>query len=66
MYNETIEEKAEKWDDYQRKLNELRNDKNKAVKKTLTIPKWLDELAVEQGINFSHALQEVLKEKLGL
>lgn len=63
---ETLKEKAEKWDAYQRKLELLKSDKYKAVKKTLTIPKWLDELATEQQINFSHALQEALKEKLGL
>ena len=27
---------------------------NKAVKKTLTIPKWLDDLAQENNVNFSH------------
>ena len=37
---------------------------NKAVKKTLTIPKWLNELAEENGINFSQVLQEALKEEL--
>jgi len=39
---------------------------NKAVKKTLTIPKWLDDLAVERRINFSHVLQEALKRQLGI
>lgn len=28
----------------------------KAVKKTLTIPEWLNEAAIEKGINFSQAL----------
>lgn len=36
----------------------------KSVKKTLTIPAWLNERAVEQGINFSQVLQEALKQKL--
>ncbi len=36
----------------------------KAVKKTLTIPYWLNELAEESHINFSGVLQEALKEKL--
>ena len=36
----------------------------KAVKKTLTIPEWLNEKATEAGINFSQVLQEALKEKL--
>ncbi|MFC3789169.1 type II toxin-antitoxin system HicB family antitoxin [Paenibacillus sp. GCM10012307] len=38
----------------------------KAVKKTLTIPKWLDELAVENNVNFSRVLQDGLKRHLGL
>jgi Uncharacterized conserved protein len=38
----------------------------KAVKKTLTIPKWLDVIAQEHNINFSHILQEALKEYLGV
>jgi len=39
---------------------------NKAIKKTLTIPKWLDDLAVERRVNFSHVLQEALKRQLGV
>ncbi|MDO5407165.1 MAG: type II toxin-antitoxin system HicB family antitoxin [Eubacteriales bacterium] len=39
---------------------------NRAVKKTLTIPEWLNEAAVVAGINFSQALQEVLMQKLKL
>lgn len=39
---------------------------NKAVKKTLTIPEWMNEAATEAGINFSQALQEVLTQKLNL
>lgn len=38
----------------------------KAVKKTLTIPAWLNNAALEQGINFSQVLQDALKEKLHL
>jgi hypothetical protein len=63
---EILKEKATNWDNYQRKLEELKNDKNKAIKKTLTIPKWLDELATEQSVNFSQTLQDALKEKLGI
>lgn len=37
---------------------------NKAVKKTLTIPEWLNEIAVRQNINFSQVLQEALMEKV--
>lgn len=38
----------------------------KAVKKTLTIPAWLNTAALEQNINFSQVLQEALKAKLNL
>lgn len=36
------------------------------VKKTLTIPVWLDQLARRNGVNFSAALVDALKEKLHL
>lgn len=36
----------------------------KAVKKTLTIPAWLNEDAIDANINFSQVLQEALIEKL--
>jgi len=36
------------------------------VKKTLTIPKWLNDLAEKQDINFSQLLQQALKQRLGL
>lgn len=39
---------------------------NKAVKKTLTIPEWLNEEAMAKGINFSATLQEALKSRLEL
>lgn len=39
---------------------------NKTVKKTLSIPGWLNEAATAAGINFSQTLQEALKLKLGL
>lgn len=35
-----------------------------AVKKTLTIPQWLNKLAEEQNVNFSKILQTALKEYL--
>ena len=37
---------------------------NKAVKKTLTIPEWLNESASAMGLNFSQVLQEALMQKL--
>ena len=39
---------------------------SKAVKKTLTIPAWLNTTAEKQGINFSQVLQDALKERLDL
>jgi predicted RNase H-like HicB family nuclease len=40
--------------------------KRATIKKTLTIPKWLNDVAEEHKVNFSNVLQEALKEKLGL
>ena len=37
---------------------------NKVVKKTLTIPQWLNVEAERQGVNFSQILQNGLKEYL--
>lgn len=39
---------------------------NRAIKKTLTIPKWLNDVAENNKVNFSHILQTALKEHLGL
>lgn len=39
---------------------------NEAVKKTLTIPKWLNGLGEERNVNFSQLLQNALKENLGV
>lgn len=39
---------------------------NKSVKKTLTIPEWLNSAALEQNINFSQVLQDALKMQLHL
>lgn len=38
----------------------------RSVKKTLTIPAWLNTAALEKGINFSQVLQEALKQQLNL
>ena len=38
----------------------------KAVKKTLTIPSWLNTVAEENNINFSSVLQSALKQKLNI
>ena len=37
---------------------------NKSIKKTLTIPAWLNEIAEKEGVNFSQVLQSALKERL--
>ncbi len=37
---------------------------SKAVKKTLSIPEWLNEEALSLGINFSQVLQEALMQKI--
>ncbi|MCI9565289.1 MAG: type II toxin-antitoxin system HicB family antitoxin [Eubacterium sp.] len=39
---------------------------NKAVKKTLTIPAWLNEKACSMNINFSQVLKEALMKKTGM
>ena len=41
-------------------------EKNKAVKKTVTLPNWLNKKAIEAQVNFSSALQEALRQKLGI
>ena len=42
----------------------LKKTHKKSVKKTLTIPEWLNELAVQQNVNFSNELQNTLIQKL--
>lgn len=37
---------------------------NRYVKKTLSIPSWLNQMASEANINFSGVLQDALKSKL--
>lgn len=41
-------------------------EKNKAINKMVTLPKWLIELGKEKKVNFSQILQEALKKELGL
>ena len=45
-------------EEYNRKHN------SKAVKKTLTIPEWLNERALEMNVNFSQVLQEALMDRV--
>ena len=44
--------------EYQRKHN------SRALKKTLSIPEWLNDAAIKAGVNFSQVLQEALMEKV--
>lgn len=48
------------FDAYRRKYD------SRTVRKNLTIPSWLNEMAEKQGINFSQALQQSLKDQLGV
>ncbi len=50
------------WDE----LEYLKKVSNKSVKKTLTIPSWLNKAAEEKKINFSKILQDSLLEKLNI
>lgn len=43
-----------------------RENDNRAVKKTLTIPSWLNSKAEKAGINFSQVLQNALKNQLNI
>lgn len=46
--------------EYRKKYN------NAAVKKTLTIPTWLNTLSEKAGVNFSQTLQDALKSQLNI
>ena len=46
------------------KLAYNRKHNSKAVKKTLSIPEWLNEEAISLGVNFSQVLQEALIQKI--
>ena len=39
---------------------------SRAVRKTLSIPSWLNDMAERAGINFSGTLQEALKRQLNI
>lgn len=47
-------------------IDYMRRNDTKAVKKTLTIPSWLNYLAEENHINFSSVLQTALKAQLNI
>ena len=46
------------------KYRKVFNDK--AVKKTLSIPEWMNEAAIKENINFSQVLQDALRQRLNL
>ncbi len=49
------------------RMDILREEESqKSVSKNVTIPKWLNKLATEAGVNFSSTLQEALRERLGV
>jgi len=47
-------------------LEYRRKYESRAVKKTLTIPSWLNDMASSANVNFSNVLQEALKHQLHL
>lgn len=47
-------------------LQYRRAHNTRSIKKTLSIPEWLNEAAVAQNINFSQVLQEALLQKISL
>ena len=69
---------TEKFDDIKLKKNQIisyvsvnmheykKKYSSASVKKTLSIPAWLNTMAEEHKINFSQVLQEALKEKLAI
>lgn len=44
----------------------LKRTDNHSVKKTLTIPAWMDTLARENNLNFSNVLQNAIRRELNL
>lgn len=42
----------------------LKKTENQSIKKTLTIPKWLDTWGIKNNVNFSQTLQNALIEKM--
>ncbi len=39
---------------------------NRSVKKTVTIPKWINDIGLEHNLNFSQLLQAAIKDRLGI
>lgn len=47
-------------------LEYLKRTDSHAIKKTLTIPAWMDTLAKENNLNFSQVLQNAIRKELNL
>ena len=48
-------------------MQAFRDDmRSRAVKKTLTIPAWMNEAGEEAGFNFSQLLQSAIRERFGI
>lgn len=47
-------------------LEYRRKTDSRAVKRTVSLPRWLDALAQDAGLNFSQTFQDALKERLGV
>lgn len=58
--NEFVSVVAADTTEYQKRFNK------KSVKKTLTIPEWLNDIAVSHNVNFSKTLQDALVQSLGI
>ena len=41
-------------------------ERNRSITKSVTVPAWLNKMAIEAKINFSNVLQEGLKDRLGV
>lgn len=39
---------------------------NHAVKRTVSIPKWMDDKVIDSGLSLSRVLQDALKERLNV
>ena len=46
--------------EYKRKVE------SRAVRRTMSLPSWLDAMAQDEGLNFSQTIQDALKERLGV
>lgn len=44
----------------------IRESSSKSVKKTVTIPSWLNEIGIKNNLNFSKILQDGIKKELDI